>query len=162
MKQYINYSLKEYMNALAAREPVPGGGSAAALTAAAGTGLLLMAAQYSTGKTGTPAREKKLKQLVKKGRSIKSRLMDLVDLDAVSYLNVVKARKLKAGAQRKALRQAQKVPQEICRLCFDAVEMTPFLVKRGNPNLLSDVEVALELLWSAFRSARTLAAINSE
>lgn len=160
MKNYIKRSLKEYVEALAAREPVPGGGSAAALTGAVAAGLLVMAAEYSKGKTGTPAREKRLRQILKKGRSIKKRLLELVDLDAVSYLEVVKARKLKTSARKKALRQACKVPQEICRLCFKAIELTPFLVKNGNPNLISDVEVAVELFWASFRSARTMAAIN--
>jgi len=145
---------------LAQREPIPGGGSAAALTAALAVSLVMMAALYSKGKTGSSSNEEKLRQIIKESRRNQSRLLELVDLDAVSYLNVVKARKLKESARKKARQQARKVPLEICRLCLRTVEMTSFLVKKGNPNLLSDVEVALEFLLAAFRSARIMAVIN--
>ena len=83
-----------------------------------------------------------------------------MDLDAKAYLSVVKARKESRQTKAKALRQARKVPQEVCRLCYESVQLTSFLVEKGNRNLLSDIEVALELLLAAFRSARINVAIN--
>jgi len=160
MKLYKDYPLNKYVGAIAQRQPVPGGGSAAALTAALGVSLVMMVAQYSRGKTGSPSKERRLKTIIQKCRRIQKRLMDLVDLDAISYLNVVKAREMKSGSLRRARQQARKVPQEVCRLSFQTVAMMSFLVKSGNLNLISDVEVALELLSAAFRSARILAAVN--
>jgi len=36
---------------------------------------------------------------------------------------------------------------------YQALDLTPFLVAKGNPYLLSDVEVAVELLEAGFMSS---------
>ena len=77
----------------------------------------------------------------------------MVDEDAQAYLGVVAARKLDAKAQKDAARKAAKVPKEICTLSYQAVELTPLIVEHGNPYLMSDVEVALELLLAGYHSA---------
>jgi len=46
---YLNGSIKEYLKDLAARKPAPGGGSAAALSAAVGASLISMVANYTVG-----------------------------------------------------------------------------------------------------------------
>ena len=66
-----------------------------------------------------------------------------------------------APAQKLAAQAARAVPQEICTLCLKSVSLTPYLVEKGNPFLISDVEVAVELLLSAFNSARVMVRINS-
>ena len=53
----------------------------------------------------------------------------------------------------RALKEAQKVPLEVARLSKVAINLTPFLVKKGNPYLLSDIKCAVEMLLSAFKSA---------
>ena len=61
--------------------------------------------------------------------------------------------------QRGMVRPAQ-VPREICKLSYEAVELTPFVVEHGNPYLMSDVEVALELLLAGYHSALVMVKIN--
>ena len=46
---YNERSLSDYLNDLAARRPAPGGGSAAALSAAIGASLMSMVANYTVG-----------------------------------------------------------------------------------------------------------------
>jgi formiminotetrahydrofolate cyclodeaminase len=155
-------TLQEYLDRLSRREPVPGGGSAAALTAAMAVGLISMAANYSIGrKSNTPAVEKRLAKILTHSESIRLRLLELTSLDSEAYLSVCAARSLDKKAQAQAARVACAVPQEICKLCYKAVQLTPYLAKKGNPYLLSDLEVALELLMSAFNSARIMVRINS-
>ena len=48
---YNDSSLKQYLNDLAAKLPAPGGGSAAALTAALGASLISMVLNFTIGKT---------------------------------------------------------------------------------------------------------------
>ncbi len=160
MKSYKNYTLKEYLDVLAAREPVPGGGSAAALVAASGAALISMVANYSVGKTQSAVLEKKIKDTLKQSERLRKRFLEVVDLDAAAYLKVVKTRKGSEAARKAAKIQAQKVPFEVCKLCYEAVELTPFLVKHGNKYLLSDVVVALEFLWAAFESAKVNVEVN--
>jgi formiminotetrahydrofolate cyclodeaminase len=155
-------TVQEYLDQLSRREPVPGGGSAAALTGAMAVGLISMVTNYSIGrKANTKAIDKRLNQILAKSEPIRLRLLELTSLDSEAYLKLTAARSMDKKAQRLAAKQAKAVPQEICKLCFKAVQLTPFLADKGNPYLLSDVEVALELLMSAFYGARIMVRVNS-
>jgi len=153
MKKFRSHTLKEYLDVLSRREPVPGGGSASALTAAAGAALLSMVANYSKGRGQSKLVEKQIQKTLSETEKIRTRLLELVDLDAESYLKVVRARKASAARQKAAAKAAGKVPVEICKLCYKAIGLTPVLVKKGNPHLINDVEVAAELLLAAFNGA---------
>ena len=153
MKKYRDYTLKEYLNSLSMRAPVPGGGSAAALSGALGAALISMVANYSIGRKHSANVEVKIKKILADSERIRKRLLVLVDLDAQAYLKVVATRKAKVAARKAALKRARAVPLEACQLCYSAVQLTPFLVKEGNPYLLSDVQVAIDLLWAAYQSA---------
>ena len=153
MPKYKNQTLSKYLNKLADKAPVPGGGSAAALTAASAAALISMVSRYSLGKSKTKSTEDKIKKILKENERIRKRLLTLVDLDVEAYLKVVKARKGTAQQKKVALKAAEKVPQEICRLTYESLKTTPFLVKKGNPHLIGDVQCAVELLLSAFNAA---------
>ena len=160
MKPFKDHTLKEYLDQLAARAPVPGGGSAAALSSALGAGLISMVTQYSLGKGKPKAVELRLQKVLAKSEKIRERLLALVDRDAQAYLGVVAARKADAKSQIKAARKAAAVPREICILSYQAVALTPVLVEHGNPYLMSDVEVALELLLAGYHSAIVMVKAN--
>jgi formiminotetrahydrofolate cyclodeaminase len=155
-------TLQEYLDQLSRREPVPGGGSAAAVTGAMGAGLISMVTNYSIGrKANTKAVEKRLAAILAQSEKMRLRLLELASLDSEAYLKVSAARSLDQKAQKLAAREARTVPQEICKLVYKAVELTPYLVEYGNPYLISDIEVALELLLSAFKSATVMVKVNS-
>ncbi len=157
MKPFRNYSLSEYSRVLSLKIPAPGGGSAAAATAALGAALLSMVANYSIGKSSN---EQKIKASLKQSEQLRKRFLQLVDLDAQAYLNVVKTRKASPAKRAAARRKATEVPLEICKLCYKAVQLSPTLVRYGNKYLISDVKVALELLLAAFNAAKLNVEIN--
>ena len=155
-------TLQEYLDHLSRREPVPGGGSAAALTAAMAVGLISMVTNYSIGrKANTQAIDDRLTKILAQSEPMRLRLFELTSLDSEAYLKVSAARSLDKKAQKQAAKEAKAVPQEVCKLCYKALQLTPYLAENGNPYLLSDVEVALELLLSAFNGARIMVRINS-
>ena len=160
MQKYKNQSLKKYLDNLSKRTPVPGGGSAAALAGALGAALISMVANYSMGKNKSKSVDSSIRRTLLKSEKIWKRLLDLVDLDAEAYLKVVKARRANNKIKKAALKKAREVPFEVCRLCYAAVQLTPLLVKKGNRHLVSDVEVALEILSAAFNSAKVNVEIN--
>ena len=160
MKPFRNYSLTEYTRVLSLKVPAPGGGSAAALTAALGAALLSMVANYSLGKGAAREVEQKLKNTLKESERLRKRFLQLVDLDAQAYLNVVETRKAAPAKRNAARRKAAQVPLEICKLCYKAVQLSPTLVRYGNRYLISDVKVALELLLAAYNAARVNVEIN--
>ncbi len=160
MKKYKIHTLQKYLAVLSQRTPVPGGGSAAALVGSLGAALISMTANYSMKRNQPRSVEAKIKTILKKSEIIRKRLLDLVDLDAQAYLNVVKNRKARPDKNKKALRRARQVPQEVCRLCSQAIDLTPFLVLKGNKYLLSDVKVAVEFLLTAFSAAKINVEVN--
>jgi len=157
---YQNTTLKKYLEQLASRTPTPGGGSAAALTAALGVCLIEMVAQYSKKKNKPKRYNQRIANILKKAKDIRKRLGKLVDLDARAYMKVVKTRGAKPAVRKKALKAASDIPLEVCQLCYQSVDLTTFLALEGNKNLISDIEVALELLLAAFKSARINVHIN--
>ena len=159
---FKNKTLQEYLDQLSRREPVPGGGSAAALAGAMAAGLISMVTNYSIGrKVNTKAVEKRLAKILAQSEPIRLRFLELASIDSEAYLKVSAARVLDKKAQKLAAKEAKAVPLEVCKLCYKAVQLTPYLAEWGNPYLLSDVEVALELLMSAFNGARIMVRVNS-
>lgn len=159
MKKYKDHSLEEYLQALSVKTPAPGGGSAAALTAALGAALISMAAHYSLGKNSSSV-DRKLQRLLTKSERLRKRFLELVDLDAAAYLAVVQTRKSPEEIRAAALKKAAAVPREVGKLCFEAIQLAPFLATKGNKHLLSDVEVAVEFLLAAFKSAMVNVRVN--
>jgi len=153
MKPFRHQTLAMYLDRLASREPVPGGGSAAALVAATGVALICMVARYSQKRPQSKSVEAQICRILRKADNIRKRLLLLVDIDAQAYLKVVTARKSNGRDKKKALKDAQKVPLEVCRLSYAALQLMPFLAEKGNPHLLSDVECAAEMLSAGFHAA---------
>jgi len=147
MKKYRDVNLEKYLNDLAARLPAPGGGSAAALSAALGAALISMVVNFTLGKPRYAQYEKELMLILDKSERLRQEFLNLVDLDVVAY-------------QSKNLRDALDVPFMVCRLSFEAMKLLPGLIKKGNVNLISDVAVAAALLESAFASAYFNVEIN--
>ena len=154
-------TIEEYTRQLSKREPVPGGGSAAALSAALGAGLISMVTRYSIGrKNNTAALEKRLAKILRTSESIRERFLELITLDSQAYLKVAAARTLDAKAGQKSCREAAGIGKEICRLCCEALELTPFLISKGNPHLISDIEAAVELLEAGFNCSMIMLRAN--
>ncbi|OGX26618.1 MAG: hypothetical protein A2Y03_00475 [Omnitrophica WOR_2 bacterium GWF2_38_59] len=156
MKKYKNFTIKEYLDVLSKKEPVPGGGSAAALTGALGAGLITMVANYSRAKSSSKVIEKKIQKIILESERMKNRLLELVDLDARAYIGIVEAKKGSSKEKNAAVRNAKKVSKEVCTLSYKAIQLTPFLVEKGNKYLISDIEVAIEMLFAAFNSSLAL------
>lgn len=165
-----DWTLKEYLDALASGKPTPGGGSAAALAGALGAGLLSMVANFTIGKEKYKGVEEEVKAYLQTVERIRQRLLALVHEDTLVYHKVSSAYKLpkESPAEKKnrteaiqlALKEAASVPLEICHLTHEAVKLCPDLLEKGNPNLISDVGVGVVLLASAFESALINVEIN--
>lgn len=137
---YVENSLEKYLNDLAAKLPAPGGGSAAAMSAALGASLISMVVNFTLGKPKYAQYEAELKAILENSESFKKEFMNLVDLDVEAY-------------QSKNLRNSLDVPFMVCRLCHECMKLCPALITKGNVNLISDVAVAAVLLEAAFTSA---------
>jgi formiminotetrahydrofolate cyclodeaminase len=163
-------ALVDLLDAFASNDPVPGGGSAAALAGALGVSLLIMVADMTRTRTGAPEETADLADAASRLRPRRDELTDLIDRDSDAYKAVVAAYKLsKAGdaekqarraAIQEALTEATEVPLETMRVCQQALRGAVVVATAGNQNARSDIGVAVELLSAALRGAGMNVDIN--
>ena len=127
--------LERVLDAFASSEPLPGGGSAAALTGALGVSLLLMVAGMAKTRTGAPEETADLAAAAARLGPIREELTALIDADSSAYLNVIAAyrqpkatdeeRARRRDAIQAALRVAIDVPLQTMRACERALRDAP-------------------------------------
>src|SRR5689334_15352241 len=106
------------LDAFASNQPVPGGGSAAALAAALGTSLLIMVASLPKTRTGAQSERDALDAAAIRLRPRRETLTDLIDRDSDAYAKVVGAYRLAKGtvaeqaARRRAIEDAMRAATE--------------------------------------------------
>ena len=144
---YQNASVRRYVDDLAARIPAPGGGSAAAMTAALGAACISMVINFTLGKPRYAKYEEELKKLLDTSEKLRSEFLRLVDLDVEAF-------------KSKDARKALDVPLMVARLSYEGAKLCPPLLKKGNVNLISDVGCAVVFLEAAFVSACMNVRIN--
>ncbi len=144
---YLNQTLQNYTDDLAAKLSVPGGGSASALVASLGISLISMVVNFTLGKAKYQKYQKQLKEILFTSERLRKRFLALVDLDVRAY-------------QSKDFKKSAGVPFEMAGLCFKGIQLCPNLLKKGNLNLASDVACAAVLLEAAFTGAYFNVEIN--
>ncbi|MEW1859460.1 cyclodeaminase/cyclohydrolase family protein [Streptomyces sp. NPDC088194] len=156
-----------YLDRLAAREPAPGGGAAAALHAAQGAALLAMVARYTTGEKYA-AHAAQVAAITAAADELRLRALELAQEDARAFTAVTDAYKLpRAEAEQKAARSlaiagalagAARPPADVIAVAARVVELAEELLPFGNPNVVTDIAAATE----AARAAATTARVNVE
>ena len=81
-KKMIDQSCADFTAALASKQPVPGGGGAAALTAALGTALCSMVGNFTIGKKKYAGVQDDIAFLLRQCGDLQQRMLALVDADA--------------------------------------------------------------------------------
>ena len=152
-------TVRDYTARLAAGEPTPGGGSAAALVGALAAALGEMVSNFTAGKEGFEQIRPALASLA----SHREALLGLTDRDAEAYAGVGAAYKLpkstddekaaRTAAIQAALKAAAQVPLAAIEEVAAVVELLPVVLDHGNRNLVSDVGVAADFAQSALRCA---------
>lgn len=157
---YQKRSIKKYLDDLAAKKPAPGGGSAAALTGAAGAALLSMTANFTVDNPKYKQFRREIRRALRETEKIRQRLIELINLDVLSYLGVMKAKNKSQALYQKALKTATLVPLNIAKYSQEALKICPLLEAKANKYLISDVYVGKELLAAAVKSAVLNVKIN--
>lgn len=162
-------TLGELLERLASRDPVPGGGSAAALAGSFAAALLSMVAELSTAAAGDEDAAI-IREVATAAASARHELTTLATLDAAAYDAVVRARRLPRGTDEEratrratiaaATRTATELPLRTARAALTLLELAERLAPVGNPHAISDVGVAAHLAAAAVRGGVLNVRIN--
>jgi formiminotetrahydrofolate cyclodeaminase len=162
---YVDKPIREYLDDLSARRPVPGGGSAAALAGALGTSLMMMVGHYTLGVMKYKDNEAAVKTLLAEVRRHDARLRELVDEDAEAYGRLsagLKACGSDISRRDELYKQAVEPPFAVCEISARCLDKCKELAIRGNRSLVTDTAIAAHLFECAFFSAKFNVYINLE
>jgi formiminotetrahydrofolate cyclodeaminase len=159
----VEKSLLEVLAAFASSDPTPGGGSAAALSAATGLSLLRMVAALPKTRTGSEGEKQALADAMTSLTKSAKEATDAIDRDASAYEAVVAAYQLpktsdelkhaRRAAIQRALRGATEVPLGVMQLSAKGLDSALVVASNGYRAAASDVGVALALLRAAIEGA---------
>lgn len=160
----------EFVEVLASKAAVPGGGGAAALVGSIGMALGSMVCNLTIGKKKYAQYEESVKSILEKATDLEKRLLEMIDEDAKNFLPLSKAyglpknteeeKRIKEEVMENALKTACQVPIEIVRVCYDAIKLHEDLVDKGSKLAISDIGVGVQCLRAAILSAQLNVIIN--
>ena len=160
----------DFVAATASKEPTPGGGAIAALTAATGAALAEMVANLTVGKKGYEAVQPEMEELQAKAEAIRKRMLELSQADAdvfnifMNALGLPKNTDEEKAARTAAIQQAYKdaamVPFEIGELANQIFDLAELASRKGNQNLITDGIIAAINARAAVKAAFLNVRIN--
>jgi formiminotetrahydrofolate cyclodeaminase len=162
MDPLLDRTVAGFLAALADPEPVPGGGSAAAVATAMAAGLLAMTARASKATWPEAA------GVAAQAEALRDRVSPLADLTAAAYADVLELldepgpdrperRDFRLGT---ALAHAADVPLRIAEAAADVAELGLLVVERSDPARRADAAAAVLLADAAARIAAHLIGVN--
>jgi glutamate formiminotransferase/formiminotetrahydrofolate cyclodeaminase len=148
-----------FLERLAAGTPAPGGGSAAAYSAAMGAALVGMTARLTIGKKKYAGVEAQMQALLEETEMLRHELEQAVQQDAAAFEAVMEAYRLPKGtAEEQAARlqavegatlHATEVPLNVARRAVRVMELASEVVRLGNLNAITDAATGFTLARAA-------------
>lgn len=166
----IDLSVKEFAEVLGSEAPAPGGGSAAALSAANGISLTKMVCELTLGKKKYADVQEEIQAIHQDCQELQSQLIAAIDADTEAF-NLVAAvfdmpketeedKLVRRKAMQTALKEATKSPFAMMEQIHHALEVTKRAVGKSNTNAASDLGVAALHLKAGLQGAWLNVLIN--
>lgn len=166
----LNNSCIEFINSLASKEPVPGGGGASALVGSIGVALGSMVGNLTTGKKKYQDVEEEIQSLLIESEALTNRLNALVAKDAAAFEPLAKAYGLPSSTEeeklekdkvlQQALIEAAEVPLAIAECCLEGIKILDLYAQKGSRLVVSDAGVGVIFCKAALQGAKLNVLIN--
>ena len=152
----------DFVAALAAKQPTPGGGAAAAVGAAVGAAAAAMSAQYTQRKKDVESGAAEVaKELIAKLDC--ATLLASADADAAAYADLQRSWKdsqMTEDEKAAIAATALAVPVSLVEQCHAHIASIKAFLPSCNPNITSDAKVGIHQLAGAARAAFQTALVN--
>lgn len=162
----------EFVEVLASKAPVPGGGGASALVGAVGTALGNMVGSLTVGKKKYAEVEEEMYQLKAKCDQLQADFLRLIERDAEVFEPLAKAYGMpreteeekaeKARVMAIVLKDACSVPMEIMEKCCEAIDVIEEFAAKGSALAISDAGVGVAFCKGALLGASLNVFINTK
>jgi formiminotetrahydrofolate cyclodeaminase len=151
-------TIETFLEAAAARQPTPGGGSVSALAGALAATMGEMVVNYSIGKKDLEPYIDELKPALAGYHRARGMLVRLMVEDQEAYAALTAARKLPDGPERTAqvsdaVAACIRIPEAMAATANAVLELCDRIVNFVNPWLLSDLAVCADLSMATVRCA---------
>ena len=159
-------TVEEFAESVAAKTPAPGGGAVAAVTAAHAAALAAMVLEFTIGKPKFAADDAANIAALRRLTELRHHSLMLADRDAEAYGALNSLWKLPKDAAARiaawdgAVAAAIDAPQSILDAAAEIAATCRGLAERTNPNLASDLLIALDLACVAARAAAHNVEVN--
>ena len=168
---YNEKTIKDFIQVLSSKEPVPGGGGASALIGSIGIALGNMVGSLTVGKKKYADVEEDIKILMFKAERLAEKFQELIDKDAESFAPLAAAYALPKDTEEEktertrvmeaALETASLAPLEIMETVCEAVDIVSEFAAKGSKLAISDAGIAAIALRSALLGASLNVFINT-
>ena len=164
--------MKDFLNVLASKEPVPGGGGACGYVAAVGMALGNMVLSLTTGKKKYAEYQEEIEELIVKAGDITNRLYECMDKDAKAFKPLSEAYGLPKDTQEQlehrnkvmenALLIASEAPLSMMELIVEAIKLIDRISVIGSRIAISDAGVGITMCEAAMKGASLNVFINTK
>ena len=172
MEMVKNMSCAEFADKLASKEPVPGGGGAAALAGALGVSLGNMVGALTVGKKKYKDVELEMYDLCSSATRLRMRLLALVEEDSNAFRPLSEAYGMphdtpeeqakKDQVMEEALTKATIVPLRIMHACCESIDLLQEFADKGSRIAVSDAGAGAAIARGALRAAAFNVYINTK
>lgn len=166
----VDLTVKEFLNKVAGSDPVPGGGSIAALNGAVASALAAMVANLTIGKKNYEEHEELMNHIASLALREKDVFIADIDRDSEAYDAVFACFKMpkatdeekaaRSAAIQEATRHAALIPMEVARKALEVMPVIADIARLGNRNAITDACVAMMAARSAVLGALLNVRIN--
>lgn len=165
-------SCTEFVNELSTKSPVPGGGSASALTAALAAALGSMVASLTVGKKKYAAVEPEIREFQAACQELMRESLNLAEKDAEAFVPLTRAWSMPKGtneersardeAIERALKDAAAAPLAVMEATCRIIDLASQLAVKGSRIAVSDAGVSAALARAALQGAAFNVFINTK
>jgi formiminotetrahydrofolate cyclodeaminase len=168
--RFRDMSVQAFVDALAGKDPTPGGGSASALAGAMAAALVAMVARTTAGNKKFADRAAAMEALAREADGLRGDLLVLTEEDAAAFDRVMAAVRMpkdgpeQQGARSRALQEAYHAaagpPMKVCDASVRLLGLARRAAEEGTSSAASDAGVGGLLAAAALEGAALNVRIN--